>query len=56
MVQWLRLCTSNTRAQVQSLVGELKSYLLCGAAKKNHLFKNEQNTRVDIFRKKAHRW
>ena len=38
-VQWLGLCAQDSvlslpRVQVQSLVGELKSHKLCGAAKK----------------------
>ena len=34
VVQWLRLYTSTAGAQVQSLVGDLRSHLLRGAAKK----------------------
>ena len=34
MVQWLGLCTFLARAQVQSLVGELRSHKLCSGAKK----------------------
>ena len=33
-VQWLRLCASNSGAQVRSLVGKLRSHMLCNAAKK----------------------
>ena len=33
-VQWLRLCTSNAGAQVQSLVGELRSHIFCVVASK----------------------
>ena len=39
-VQWLRLCASNAGAEVQSLVGKLRSHMPCGAAKKN---KKERN-------------
>ena len=34
MVWWLRLCTSTAKAQVRSLVGELRSHMLCRKAKK----------------------
>ena len=37
MVQWLKLHTSNARMQrerVQSLVGELRSHMLCDAVQK----------------------
>ena len=37
VVQWLRLCASNAEMQgawVQSLIGGLRSLLLCGRAKK----------------------
>ena len=33
-IQWLRLCASNAGAQVQFLVRELRSCVLCGTAKK----------------------
>ena len=32
-VQLLRLCTSTARAMVQSLVGELRSHMLCDTSK-----------------------
>ena len=34
MVQWLGLRAFNTRGRVQSLVRELRSYKMCGTAKK----------------------
>ena len=34
MVQWLGLCLPTQGAQVQSLVRELKSHILCGGAKR----------------------
>lgn len=34
MVHWLRLRTSNDGEQIRLLVGELRSHMLCGAAKK----------------------
>ena len=36
MVQWLRLGTFTAVARVQSLVGELRSYKLCGVGKKRN--------------------
>ena len=33
-VQWLRICTSSQGAEVQSLVEELRSHMLCGVSKK----------------------
>ena len=33
-IQWLRLCASNAGAQVQFLVRELRSCVLCDTAKK----------------------
>ena len=33
-VQWLRLCVSSAGGRVRSLVGELRSDMLCGVAKK----------------------
>ena len=33
-IQWLELSTSNAGVQVQLLVGELRSHMLYGAAKK----------------------
>ena len=38
MVQWLRLCAYKAGALVQSLVGELRSHLPCGMAKKFFFF------------------
>ena len=38
VVQWLRLCTSNVEARVQSLVKELRPNVPCGAAKKGRKF------------------
>ena len=34
MIQWLRLCSSNTGAWVKSLGGELRSYISCGMKEK----------------------
>ena len=36
-VHWLRVCTSNAGAQVQSLAGKLRSHMLCGMAKKKKI-------------------
>ena len=33
-IQWLRLCASNARDSLQSLVGEQRSHRLCSMAKK----------------------
>ena len=35
VVQWLRLCVSNAGVQVQFLVKELRSHMLCGEARIN---------------------
>ena len=38
-IQWLRLCASNARDRLQSLVGELRSHRLCSKAKKLYIKK-----------------
>lgn len=42
--RWLRLRATNTPGQVRSLVGELKSHMLCSVAKR--FLKNPQKTFV----------
>ena len=43
VVLWLRLCTSNARDVVQSLVGELRSHMPLGESK-------TKKKRVDLWR------
>ena len=38
-IQWLRLCASNARDSLQSLVGEQRSHRLCSMAKKLYIKK-----------------
>ena len=46
MVQWLGLCSFTTIAQVQFLVGELKSHKPLGAAKRKKKRKKEKINRI----------
>ena len=45
MVQWLRLHASHARTQVKSLVGELRSHMLCSEVKKKKKQNKNQRAR-----------
>ena len=42
MAQWLRLHASHARTQVKSLVGELRSHMLCSEVKKKKRKKTQR--------------
>ena len=49
MVQWLRLHAASKGVWVQSLVGELRSHMLCGAARR--FLKKEKKRKEMCFNK-----